>query len=237
MNSYRKTAIIVGVLFIIALVLDIIGRGIYEPILNAPDFLVNAYPNKIQLIIGIILEFICAPAIILIPIMLFPIFKKYNESIALGYIGFRLLEGIFFIFMVINSLSLISLSQEYLNSGAGNTSYFQILGNSIQVENYWTTLIYIILFTLGALMVYYLLYKSKLIPRFISVWGLIAAALLLIGALLGMLGLIPLSKVMNFFGPPIALNEITLSVWLIAKGFNSSAIASYSLKKDINKVK
>ena len=231
MNSNRKTAIIVGVLFIIALVLDIIGRGIYEPILNAPDFLVSAYPNKIQLIIGILLEFICAPAIVLIPIMLFPILKKYNESIALGYVGFRFLEGILFIFMVIKSLSLISLSQEYLNSGAGDASYFQTLGNSIQAENYWATLIYIIVFTLGALMFYYLLSKSKLIPQFISVWGLVAAALLLTGALVGMLGLIPLLKVMIFFGPPIALNEITLAVWLIVKGFNSSAIPSKSVKQ------
>ena len=231
MNSNRKTAIIVGVLFIIALVFDIIGRGIYEPILNAPDFLVNAYPNKIQLIIGILLEFICAPAIVLIPIMLFPILKKYNESIALGYVGFRFLEGILFIFMVINSLSQISLSQDYLNSGTGNASYFQTLGNSIQAENDWATLIYIIVFTLGALMFYYLLYKSKIIPRFISVWGFITAALLLTGALLGMLGLIPLSKVMIFFGPPIALNEIVLSLWLITKGFNSSVIASGSAKQ------
>ena len=230
MNANRKTAIIVGVLFIIALVFDIIGRGIYEPILNAPDFLVNAYPNKIQLIIGILLEFICAPAIVLIPIMLFPILKKYNESIALGYVGFRFLEGILFIFMVINSLSQISLSQEYLNPGAGDASYFQTLGNSIQAENDWATLIYIIVFTLGALMFYYSLYKSKIIPRFISVWGFIAAVFLLTGALLGMLNLIPLPKAMIFFGSPIALNEIILAVWLITKGFNSSAIPSVSAK-------
>ena len=224
MNSYRKTAIIVGLLFIIALVLDLIGRGIYEPILNAPDFLVNAYPNKIQLIIGILLEFICAPAIVLIPIILFPVLKKYNESMALGYVGFRFLEGILFIFMIINSLSLISLSQEYLNSGAGDAFYFQTLGNSIQAENYWGTLIYIIVFTLGALMFYYLLYKSNLIPRFISIWGFIAAILLLTGALLGILGLFPLLKVMSFFGPPIAINEMVLAVWLIVKGFNTSTI-------------
>jgi hypothetical protein len=168
--------------------------------------------------------------------VLFPILKKYNESIALGYVGFRLLEGILFIFMVINSLSQISLSQEYLNSGAGEVSYFQTLGNSIQAQNAWATLIYIIVFTLGALMFYYLLYKSKIIPWFISVWGLIAAVLLLTGALLGMLDLIPLPKAMVFFGSPIALNEIVLAVWLIAKGFNSSAIAYESGKTDIDEI-
>ena len=132
--------------------------------------------------------------------------------------------------MVINSLSQISLSQEYLNSGTGEVSYFQTIGNSILAENDWATLIYIIVFTLGALMFYYSLYKSKIIPRFISVWGFIAAVFLLTGALLGMLGLIPLPKAMIFFGSPIALNEIILAVWLITKGFNSSAITSGSAK-------
>jgi len=228
MKSNRKTGIIVGVLFIIALALDLIGRGIYEPVLNAPDFFVSAYANKMQLIIGILLEFLCAPAIVIIPILLFPILKKHNESIALGYIGFRLLEGVLFFFIVIGTLTQLSLSQQYMNAGASDVPYFQSLGNSIHAGLEWTTLIYIIVFTLGALMFYYLLYISKLLPRFISAWGFIAATLLLSGSLLGMFGLIPLSKTMLYFGPPIALNEIVLAVWLIIKGFNSSAIASGS---------
>jgi hypothetical protein len=231
MNTYRKTAKIVGGLFIFALVLDPIGRGIYEPILNAPDFFVNAYANKIQLIIGILHEFLCAPAIVLIPIVLFPVLKKHNESIALGYVGFRLLEGVLFFSIVIGALTQLSLSQQYMNAGASSAPYFQTLGNSILAGVEWTTLIYIIVFTLGALMFYYLLYISKLLPRFISVWGFIAAALLLTGASLGIFGLIPLSKAMLYFGPPIALNEIVLAGWLIVKGFNSSAIISGSTQQ------
>jgi hypothetical protein len=158
--------------------------------------------------------------------MLFPILRKYNEALALGYVGFRLLEGVLFIAGVLGALSQLSLSQEYINAGAPNASYFQTLGNSVQAVINWTTLIYIIVFTLGALMFYYVLYRSKLIPRFISAWGFIAAALLLIGALLGMFGLIALPQVMIFLGPPIALNEIVLAGWLIVKGFNPSAITS-----------
>ena len=160
--------------------------------------------------------------------MLFPILKQYNERLALGYVGFRFLEGILFIFSVIKSLSLISLSQEFIKAGAPDASYFQTLGNSIQAQNHWSTLVYIIVFTLGALMFYSLLYKSKLLPRFISVWGLIAVSLLLLGALVGLFGFIHTSKIMIFFGPPIALNELTLSVWLFTKGFNSSAAATGS---------
>jgi len=224
MKSLRKTAVIVGGLFIIALVFDIIGRGIYEPIIKAPDFLDITYPNKLKVIVGILFEFICAPAILLIPIVLFPIFRKVNESLALGYVGFRALEGILFIYMVINSLSIISLSQSYLNDTVINTSYLITLGHSIHSQLEWTTLIYIIVFTLGALMFYSLLFRSKLLPRFISIWGLIAASILLVFAVLGMLYVIPVANAMMYGGSLIALNEITLSIWLIIKGFNQPPI-------------
>lgn len=226
MKTYRKTAIIVGGLFIFALVLDLIGRGMYEPILNTPDFLVNAHAHKTPVIIGILLEFLCAPAIVLIPIVLFPVLKKHNESLALGYVGFRLLEGVLFFTSVIGAFTQLSLSQQYMNAGASDIPYFQTLGSQILAGAEWTTLIYIIVFTLGALIFYYILFSSKLLPRFIAVWGFVAAVMLLTGALLGMFGLIPLSKAMLYFGPPIALNEIVLAVWLIVKGFNLSAIAS-----------
>ncbi len=233
MNAYRKTAITVAVLFLIALVFNIVASNIYPPILNAPDYLVNVYPNKIQVTIGILLDFICAPAMMLIPIILFPLFKMHDERIALGYVVFRLSEGILFIFLAINSLSLISLSQDYINSGAG-VSYYQALGNAIHAKIEWGTLLYIIVYVLGALMFYYLLYKSKLIPRWLSGWGLIAVVLLLAGALLylfGIFGTMPLMGVMPYFAPPIGLQELVMSVWLIVKGFNSSAIAAESAKQ------
>ncbi len=227
MNTYRKTAIIVGVLFLIALFFNIIASAIYQPILNAPDYIATVYPNKIPVKIGILLDFICAPAMILIPIMLFPLLKMFNERIALGYVVFRLLEGILHIFLAINSLSLISLSQDYINSGAPDVSYFQVLGSSIHARIEWATLLYIIVYTLGAVLFYYLLFKSRLIPRWLSGWGYLAAVLLSIGALFhmfGMFGTRPLMKVMPYFAPPIGFQELVMSIWLIVKGFNPSAI-------------
>jgi hypothetical protein len=228
MNSAKKTARSVSALFIIAFAFNALAMAIYEPILNAPDYLVSAYPHKIQVIMGLLLELMCVPAIVLIPVMLFPILKQHNERIALAYVGFRFLEVVFHIAPVINSLSVLSLSREYVNSGASDVSYFQILGNAIQAENHWSTLIYIVVFTLGALMFYKVLFQSKLLPQFISVWGFLAATLLLMGALCGFFGLIPLSQIMLFFGPPVALNEMTLAAWLIIKGFNLSAVNSES---------
>jgi hypothetical protein len=221
MNSVRKTAILVGILFLIALVFDLLAMAISGSILNAPDYLVNVYPNRMQIIVGALLRLIAAGAIVLIPITLLPISKQHNESLAYGYIGFRLLEGILFLFSLIKSLSLISLSQEFISAGAPDASHFQTISNSIQAQDHWSILVYIIVFTVGALMFYSLLYKSKLLPRFISVWGLVAVSLLLVGTIVGMFGFIHTSKIMIFFGPPVALNEITLSIWLFTKGFNS----------------
>ena len=235
MDSNKKTAIIVGVLFIIATAFLFIGGAFYNPILSSPDYLVNAYPNRIIVIIGILLEFICVIAMPLIPVFLFPILKEHNEALALGYVGFRFLEAVLYFGVEINKLSLINVSQGYLNNGGMDASFFQNIGSSIQSENIWAFSIYLLVFTLGALMLYSVLYKSKLIPRVISAWGFIAAAFMLISTVLIMVGMFTgISELgLNLiFATPIAVNEMVLAIWLIVKGFNSSAIASGSAKTD-----
>jgi hypothetical protein len=226
MNTYRKTAIAVGVLFLIALILNLIGMSIYDPILSQPDYLAGAYPARIRVVAGVLIDFLSFPAIVLIPVVLFPILKRQNMIIATAYVGFRFLEAVFHISPGIRNLTIIDLSREYLNSGASDNAIHQTIGALIHAQNNWTTLIYILIFTMGAVLFYWLLIKSNLVPRIISVWGLIAAVILMAGSLLGMFGIIPTNKVMMFFGPLVALNELTLSIWLIAKGFNPQVIAA-----------
>ena len=237
MNPSRKTAIIVGVLFIIATVMLFVGGAFYEPILSSPDYLDIAYPNRTIVIIGILLEFAKIPAIALIPVFLFPILRKHNEALALGYVVFRLFEAVILVGIEINKLSLISVSRDYLNKGGTDASVLQNIGSWIQSVNEWAFLMYLLVFTLGALMFYSVLYQSKLIPRFISGWGFIAAALLLIGSVLIMVDMfagISETGLELIFALPIAVNEMVLAVWLIVKGFNPSAIASESVKTDSN---
>jgi len=135
MDSHKKTAIIVGVLFIFAIVMLFIGEAFYKPILDSPDYLDNAYPNKIVVIIGILLEFTGVPAVVLISVFLFPILKKHNETLAIGYVGFRVLEGGILSVAYISKLSLVNLSQDYLNKGGVDASYFQYIGSSMQSVN------------------------------------------------------------------------------------------------------
>ena len=235
MNSNRKTAIIVGVLFIMALVLFLIGKAFYEPILSSSDYLDNAYPNRVIVIIGILLEFISALAVILIPVLLFPILKKHNEVLALGYVSFRLFEAVLLSVAQILKLSLVNLSQNYLNKGGVDASYFKNIGNSIQSVIYWVDhdgLIYLFVFGIGALILYSALYKSKLIPRWLSIWGLISAVAILIASVMATFGISLVLAMLLVI--PIAFQEQAMAIWLIVKGFNPSAIASESAKTDIN---
>jgi hypothetical protein len=163
-------------------------------------------------------------ALAMVPVMLFPIFKKHNEALALGAVVFRgALEAVLYIAMVISLLLLLTLSQEYVKAGAPDVSYFQTLGTLLLESVDWISQILSIVFSLGALMIYYIFYQSKLIPRWLSVWGLIGAIIYLAEPLLAMFG----SELEILFAP-LAVQEMVLAVWLIVKGFNSSAIVSES---------
>ncbi|UGV41371.1 DUF4386 domain-containing protein [Methanococcoides orientis] len=242
MDSHRKTATIVGILFIFAIVMLFVGEALYKPILDSPDYLDNAYPNKTVVITGILLEFTGVPAVVLLSLLLFPVLKRHNEVLALGYVVFRLFEAALLSVAYISKLSLVNLSQDYLSKGGVDASYFQYIGSSIQSVNHWAGtqgLIYHIAFALGSMMLYYVLYRSKLVPRFISAWGFIAAIALLIGSVLINIGIFAgVSEVglELIFALPIAVAEIMLSIWLIVKGFDPSAITSAYAKTDTNEV-
>lgn len=171
-------------------------------------------------------------ALVMVPVMMFPIFKKHNEALALGYVVFRALEAVTYIAIVISWLLLLTLSQEYVKAGAPDASYFQTFGASLLKAADLGQLNTIFVFGLGALIFYYLLYRSKLIPRWLSGWGFIVAALHLAMGLLVLFGLTSAFSVLGIvMSLPIALNELVLAAWLIIKGFNPSAIASGSSKQ------
>ena len=229
MKSSKNIAITIGVLFLIALILNLIATEIFKPILNVQNYLSLSYPNKNKVIIGNLLNLICAIAMIFIPITLLPIAKRNNGKLAVSYIVFRALEGILFIFIAIKTLQFISLSKEYQTAGTQMISILQTLGKSTQDEINWATNLYILIFSLGGIAFYSLLFKSKLIPRFLSVWGFAAVLILLAGGALALFGFgvfknMPLMDGMVYFAPPIALNEFVLSIWLLVKGFNADAV-------------
>ena len=212
------------------MVASLSGGGSLESILDVPDYLISVSANKTQVTIGVSLELVNGIAVIGIAIMLFPILKQHDEGLALGYVGFRIIESILCIVTAIIPLLLITLSKEY--SEAPDAPYIQSLGTILRTLRSDLAEIFIpLFFSLGALLFYSLLYKSKLIPRFISAWGFIGAIFIFTLIFLEAGVIINLILVM-----PIILNEIFLGIWLIVKGFNPSSITSLSRKTDISKI-
>ena len=227
MNSYRVTAIIVGVLFITATVTAIITIFLLGSIVEPPDYLTKVSENENQVIVSVIFWLILAVSVLGIGVVMFPVLKGYDEGLALGYAGIRLIETVFIIAAGLSLLSLLTLSQEYV-AGAVDATYFQPSGTSLLALHDWSFVIGTLIFLgLGGLCLNYLLYQSKLVPRWLSGWGLIGAALVLLYGLISLFGPDP-----GFLAVLIAVQEMVFAVWLIVKGFNPSAIASLSAQQN-----
>ncbi len=212
----NKTARIVGILFIIGTVAGILSAVVTAPILGAPDYLIEVAANENQLILGTLLILIMGFSLAMLPVLLFPIFKKYNEPLALGAVIFRgALEAVAYIAIVISMLLLLTVSKEYVSAGTPDAPYFQTLGTLLLEAGAWLGDMLDFVFSLGALIIYYLFYKTNLIPRWLSVWGLIGGLLYFAEPLLALF-----SSEFEILFAPLAVQEMVLAVWLIVKGFN-----------------
>lgn len=225
MKTYRKTAIVVGVLFIVATVLSLISSSMLGSVIGTPNYLTNVSANGNQTIIGALLELAAAISVMLIPAVTFPVLKQHSEEMALGYFGFRILEAVTLMVGAMSSLLLLTLSQQYVNAGTPAVSSFQTSGALLLAARNWAFPLNPLVFGPGALMLYSVLYQANLIPRWLSVWGLLGAAMVFVLGLLGMFG-----TILIFLAVPIGVQEMVMAVWLIVKGFNPSANAGDAAK-------
>ena len=231
MNSTRKTAIIVGVLFILGFA-GAFGPIYTKPILDDPNYLARIAENKNLVLAGALAQLIMALACAGIAIGLYPILKKHNEPLALGAVVFRAIENVFQIIAALALLSLLTISQASVKAGALAAPAFQAAGASLHAVHFWSALVLAHFgFCIGAWMYYYVFFRSNLIPRWLSGWGLVAITLHLIAAFITMFTQTdPFSTSTSLMSIPVGLNELVLAGWLIVKGFNPSAVASLSAK-------
>ena len=173
-----------------------------------------------------------AVALALVPVVIYPVLKKHNETLAFGYVVFRgALETFTYLILVVSWILLIILSQDFSKVATPDAPYFQTLGHlflkSVEVANTTTTIV----FSLGAIMLYVVFYQSKLIPRWLSIWGLGAVALhLCVSGFVGLFGLTHTDPAIKMILSlpvfvPLLLQEMVMAVWLIVKGFNPPATA------------
>lgn len=235
MNNFRKLAINAGILFIIYTSLDVLSFLFLGPV-NSTNYLVSVSENASLVGAGAFLLLIGGACASGIAISLYPVLKKFNPVLALGAVGFRISEGVLRFVSMCILLSIITLSQLYVKAGAPESSYFQTLGELLLAGKGWVSYVGALLaFSIGCTLYYIIFYQTKLVSRWISVWGLVFGILGIVSCALVSTGLIaPFSTVQVVMLIPMLPQEIFLAVWLIVKGFNPSAIASLSAKTETN---
>jgi hypothetical protein len=200
-----------------------------NPLLGEPDLLSAATAASNQLILGALFVLIMALALALVPVVLYPVLCKYNEVFALGYVVFRgALETFFYFAAVISSLFLLTLGKVGVQAGFTSNAGLQTVAIELLETEMLSSLLTIV-FILGALMFYTVLYQSKLVPRWLSGWGLLATLPYLAAGFLVLFGVIEhMSTIDALMRIPLGIQEMVLAVWLIVKGFNSKAMTAGS---------
>lgn len=221
MQTNRRTAALVGSAFLFSNFTFILGTIVLvESILGSADNLSLITANRAQLILGVILSFANGLAYVGIAVLLFPLLKRRFESLALAYVGFRLVEWITQLLADVSPLALLTLVGQTQQAGT-----MQGLAAVLLAQRFWAFQMFNLIFSLSALLLYIMLLRTRLVPGFIAIWGWIAAALVLVNTVLGWflpewgasLGMVT--------GLPMLLNEVFLGIWLIVRGFSPSANA------------
>jgi hypothetical protein len=220
MNT-RTSSKIVGIFFILAAISSIIGLALYNPILNGSDYLSNGAAHSNEIILGAVLELILVVTAVGTATTMFPILRKHNETVALWHLCFRFLEAVIIVIGIISVLSLLTLSKVYVATINPNITDFQASGEVLKAIHDWTFLLGPnFMLGINTFMYSFIFYKSRLIHKFIPKIGMTGAILTFLASILEMFGVINQVSVWGaLMSLPVFVNEMTLAIYLIAKGF------------------
>jgi hypothetical protein len=219
--SRQKAARLIGVLFIIGTAAGIASVAFVQSSLQA-GYLTEMAAHGSQLTVGVMLIVLMSTACAGIGVALYPVLKRYGVGWALGAAGFRIIEGAFELISAFFLLCLLAISRAFVAAGAPALSSLIPLGDLVRtLQDLWSNVILVIPWCVGAFIYYVLFYRHKLVPRWLSAWGILGIVSLLGGVVAILFGAIepngPLQTALNL---PIALQEMVLAVWLIVKGFS-----------------
>ncbi|WP_268870758.1 DUF4386 domain-containing protein [Alkalihalobacillus hemicellulosilyticus] len=204
-------------LYIIGTLSGILSVAVTKDLFAGEDFLTKIAENQSQLNLGALMVLIMGLSLAAMPVFLYPLFKRKNHALALGMVVFRgPLEGSTYILVVVGWLWLGVFSKEFLAAGAEAVP-LQVVGNVFLQTKSIVTPVLTIVFIIGAMLLYTLFYLTKLIPRWLSVWGLIAAVFYVTVDLVILLGF---NIQLDVLYIPLAVQEMVMALWLISKGFN-----------------
>jgi len=221
--SQRRAEIVIAALFLLTAATSIFGAFALEPGLYGSDYLARIFPNKATVVLDALLWSFNNLGIVFIAVFAFPLLRKLDEALAVGYLAARIIEGTVMMVGIMATLLMIPLSQQFLEVGAPQNSWFVTLGDVLkQAKFLGLTLVSLPILGLGGLFFTWLLFRFRLVPRLISVVGLIGYGLLIPASIAGWFGLIDVAPGGNGspLAVPVAVFEIILlPFWLLFRGF------------------
>ncbi|PNI08591.1 DUF4386 domain-containing protein [Arthrobacter sp. AFG7.2] len=227
MNLSRPTAVITGILFLLTEVGAIAGAALYGPVLSGANYITSAGADQ-AILLGALFELILVGAAVGTAVTLYPVLKRQNEGLALAYVAARVLEAAAILVGILSLLSIVTLRRQFAGTAEADMASLTTVGSSLVALHDWTFL-FGPGFALGAgsLLLASLMYSSRLVPRAIAVLGLAGGGLILLSAVAVMFGLYgQMSTIGLVVALPVFAWEVSLAVWLIAKGFRPVPILS-----------
>jgi hypothetical protein len=225
MASLRKVAIVAGSLYLVTHVTSIAGLLLYGPVLHNPEYVLGGGADS-RIILGAFLEIILAMANIGTAVTLFPVTKKQNESISLGYVGLRILEAAIICVGVVALLTVVTLRQQHAGTPSADPASVVNVGRALVAVHDWTFLVGPnSVLGINTILMAYLMYRSELVPRWIGALGLIGGTLIFLSSIAELFGVYKqVSVVGSLTAVPVFAWELSLAFWLIIKGFRPAAL-------------
>jgi hypothetical protein len=224
MTPLRKTALVAGVFYLITFI-SIPTLALYGPVKNGRDWILSSGSHT-GVLVGGLLEVIVALAGIGTAVTLYPVVKRQNEGVALGFVAARILEAGLIFTGVISLLSLVTLRQDLAGAAGANAAALVTTGASHVAVYNWTFLLSQSLMPgINALLLGSLMYRSRLVPRVIPALGLIGAPLLICTVIATLFGGLKLGSP-ELAALPVGAWELSLGLWLVVKGFKPSPITA-----------
>jgi Domain of unknown function (DUF4386) len=227
MDSNRKSALVTGVLFIITFVTSIPAVFLlYPPVLDDANYVLGAGADT-GVALGALLEVLLIVANVGTAVALFPVLKRQNEGLALGYVTARLVECTFIAIGIVSLLAVVTLRQDFAGAAGGDSSSFVTAGRSLVAVHDWTFLLGpgFIVGVGNGLILGWLMYRSGLVPRPMAMLGIIAGPVLCAGGITVLFGVTePDSALKALAAGPEFVWELSLGIYLTVKGFKSSGL-------------
>ena len=230
MREHKAAATTAGTLYIIGTVAGILSKAVtYVPVHDADDPLAYAAKHSGAVATGALLVLVMGLSLAFVPIVLFPILRRVNEVLATGYLIIRgAVETAVYVTLAIAWLLLVPLG-ETMSAGPGTASPAGVRLGTLVIDSDGASAMLTLVFCLGAVLFYVLLYRSRIVPRWITLWGFVGIPLYAAAYLLAMYGTIDSnSSTQNLLQLPLGVQEMVLAVWLIARGFRPPAASTTS---------